>query len=380
MNLRTVALTLGTALWAVSAQGKLFDDIFVFGDSLSDGGNAYALTGGFPPYVDPSFTATKRATNGPTAAEAMATQLGTPVMPSQLGGTNYSVMGAATHAYVRTDLPDPPAGFPPPPLPAPTKPGSVLTNNYVPYGYWYLNDYHYGRLAGFEIDNLTPYGVDKQVEDFLDAPPAQDPSRSLFMIWTGVNDFLLGDATGFVGAAGNVASFVGQLYDDPNVAARYFLVPNIPDLAKTPDSLAALAMLPPDEAAIQAAQLRGLTESFNAALAGSLDAVEASRQGMTIVEFDTFSFVDAILADAGAHGFANTTEPCVDRNNPAIVCSDPDEYVFWDGFHPSAASHALIGAAFAGQVTQTIPEPGTYALMAAGLILLVMVRRRAAVH
>jgi phospholipase/lecithinase/hemolysin len=380
MNLRTVALTLGTALWALSAQARLFDDIFVFGDSLSDGGNSYALTGGFPPYVDPSFTATQRATNGPTAAEVMATRLGTPVTPSRSGGTNYSVMGAATRPYVRTDLADPPAGFPPPPLPAPIKPASLTTSNYVPFGYWYLNDYHYFGLAGFEIDNLEPYGVDKQVDDFLDGPPVQDPSRSLFMIWTGVNDFLLGDAGGFLGAAGNIAAFVGALYDDPNVAARYFLVPNIPDLAKTPDSLAEFAMLPPDEAAIQAAQLRGLTQLFNETLTGNLDAVEASRPGLTVVEFDTFSFVDAILADAGAYGFTNATQACVDRNNPAIVCANPDEYVFWDGFHPSAASHALIGEAFAGAITQAIPEPGTYALMAAGLILLVMVRRRASAH
>jgi phospholipase/lecithinase/hemolysin len=377
MNLRTVALALGTALWAVSAQARLFDDIFVFGDSLSDGGNSYALTGGFPPYVDASGTDTKRATNGPTAAEVMATRLGTPVTPSHSGGTNYSVMGAATHTYVRTDPPDVPPGFP---LPPPAKPASVTTNNYVPFGYWYLNDYHYFGLAGFAIDSLEPYGVDKQVEDFLDAPPGHDPSRSLFMIWTGANDFLLGDAGGFLGAAGNIAAFVGALYDDPNVAARYFLVPNIPDLAKTPDSLAEFAELPEDEAAVQAAQLRYLTQLFNGTLADSLDAVEASRPGLTIVEFDTFSFVDAILADAGAYGFTDTTQPCVDRNNPAIVCANPDEYVFWDGFHPSAASHALIGEAFAGAITQAIPEPGTYALMAAGVIVLVMVRRRVSAH
>ena len=55
--------------------------------------------------------------------------------------------------------------------------------------------------------------------------------------------------TGFLDAADNIASFVDQLYDDPGVAARNFLVPNIPDLAKTPDSIAAFALLPPDQAA-----------------------------------------------------------------------------------------------------------------------------------
>jgi phospholipase/lecithinase/hemolysin len=200
------------------------------------------------------------------------------------------------------------------------------------------------------------------------------------MIWAGANDLLLGDPDQFQMAAGNIASFVGDLYDAPGVEARNFLVPNMPDLAKTPDSLAAFALLPQDQAALQAAQLRGLTVLFNSLLANALAREAQSRPDMTIVEFDTFSFVDGILANPSAYGFTNTTQACVDRANPLAVCSDPDEYVFWDGFHPSAASHALIGAAFAGAVTQAIPEPQTYVLLAAGLVLLVMVRRRAAVR
>ena len=134
MNLRTMTLALTAMVWAGGAQAALFDDIFVFGDSLSDGGNSFAITGGFPPYVmyPGPTTPTQRATNGLTAAEVMAKQLGTPVTPSQHGGTNYSVMGAATKAYTRTDLPALRA------IPHPRTPGSVTTHNYVPYGYWYL--------------------------------------------------------------------------------------------------------------------------------------------------------------------------------------------------------------------------------------------------
>lgn len=373
MKLSILTVTLTGLVWAGGAQAALFDNIFVFGDSLSDGGNAYAITGGFPPYVTyPGPVPSQRATNGPTAAEVMAAQLGTAVTPSQHGGTNYAVMGAGTQAYTRTDLPDAPASFP-----ASPKPGSVTTRNYVPFGYWYLDSSFYGGAAGFGINALRAAGVDSQVQAFLSAPPSQDPSRSLFMIWSGANDFLLGGADGFLAAADNIASFVGTLYDDPAVAARNFFVPNIPDLAKAPDSLAAFATLPPAEAALQAALLRGLTMLFNADLAANLDALEASRPGLTVVQFDTFGFVDAILADAGAHGFTNTTDACVDRNNPFVVCSNPDQYAFWDGSHPSAASHALLGAAFAGAITQAIPEPRTYVLLTAGLVLLLIARRRA---
>jgi len=368
MKLRTIALGLLAMAWTGGTQAALFDDIFVFGDSLSDGGNAFAISAGFPPYVVyPGPVFTQRATNGLTAAEVMAQQLWTPVTASLQGGTNYSVMGAATLAYTRTDLPDPP-------LPVLTKPASITSHNYVPYGYWYLDSSH--GLTGYQIDDLKPYGVDKQVADFLAAPPSQDPSRSLFMIWAGANDYLLGGPSGFMSAADNIASYIGQLYDDSGVEARNFLVPNIPDLSKTPDAVAELAMLPPADAAVQAAQLRGLTTMFNARLVDKVGEQAATRPGMTVVEFDTFAFVDGILADPAAHGFTDVIHACVDRTNPLVVCSNPDEHAFWDGFHPSAASDLLIGAAFAGAITQAIPEPQTYLLLAAGL-LLVMVRRRA---
>lgn len=118
--------------------------------------------------------------------------------------------------------------------------------------------------------------------------------------------------------------------------------------------------------------------TFNALLAEKLADEAASRPGMTIVELDTFNFVDSVLADPVAYGFTNTTQACVDRANPVSVCSNPDGYAFWDGFHPSAASNRFLGAAFAGAVTQAVPEPQTYVLLAAG-VLLVMVRRRVAV-
>ena len=165
----------------------------------------------------------------------------------------------------------------------------------------------------------------------------------------------------------------------PQSRPAHLLVPNIPDLSKTPDSIAAFALLPPDQAALQARATARAHDDVQRAAAAKLEEEEASRPGMTLVEFDTFGFVDGILADPAAHGFTNTTQACVDRANPLVVCSNPDEYVFWDGFHPSAASYALIGGAFAGAVTQAIPEPQTFVLLAAGLVLLVMVRRRVTV-
>ncbi|MBP7484430.1 MAG: PEP-CTERM sorting domain-containing protein [Aquabacterium sp.] len=57
------------------------------------------------------------------------------------------------------------------------------------------------------------------------------------------------------------------------------------------------------------------------------------------------------------------------------ICANPDNYLFWDGVHPTAAAHQVLGNAFAAAV----PEPETYALMLAGLGIVVAARRKAKV-
>ncbi|MGB5596154.1 MAG: SGNH/GDSL hydrolase family protein, partial [Crocosphaera sp.] len=73
----TVALTtstfaLGVAVEPAQAETPNPDQIFIFGDSLSDGGNFFNISGGFPPepfYIDGRFS------NGPTWAEYLAEDL-----------------------------------------------------------------------------------------------------------------------------------------------------------------------------------------------------------------------------------------------------------------------------------------------------------------
>jgi len=69
--------------------------LYAFGDSLSDSGNAYAITAGvFPP--SPPYA--QRETNGPVAVEWLAAQLGIAFAPSVFGGTNYAVAGASSRS------------------------------------------------------------------------------------------------------------------------------------------------------------------------------------------------------------------------------------------------------------------------------------------
>ena len=87
----TIGLALLSGLSnAPTAVAVTISDIVTFDSSLSDTGNAFALSGGpGAPYVG------GRATNGPVWVEQLATLLGVPVpTASVLGGSNYAFSGA----------------------------------------------------------------------------------------------------------------------------------------------------------------------------------------------------------------------------------------------------------------------------------------------
>ena len=49
--------------------------------------------------------------------------------------------------------------------------------------------------------------------------------------------------------------------------------------------------------------------------------------------------------------------------------------MFWDGIHPTAKTHAILGGAMA---VVAVPEPETWALLCVGIIVVGFARRRAA--
>ncbi len=124
--------------------------VYVIGDSLSDPGNLYDLTGFFPP--SPPYD--KRFSNGPVWAEYFAEQL-------RVKLKNLAYGGAFTGVIV-----------------LPHKETGVETpfSNYDSYEYWQY---------------LPPDlpGVKKEVEDLLARNPAGLNPNALYVVWAGSNDF-----------------------------------------------------------------------------------------------------------------------------------------------------------------------------------------------
>jgi outer membrane lipase/esterase len=293
-----------------------FSALYVFGDSLSDTGNLAIAAGGHPlgPVYDPH-----RFTNrAPVGVEILATALGLSAVPFLGGGgTNFAFAGSLTGD----------GGL---------APGLA-------------------SQVGMFASTLGPSGADQ---------------NALYFVWSGGND-LLGTLTGPASALSvpnggpqNITTALELLY---GMGARNFYVPNLPNVGRTP-----MAIAGGPEAIAGGTVISGL---FNQELAARLTEFQLTRPDTTVLQFDTYAYLERLLNSAGALGFTNTTGQCV--TGPALAWGellpgcDPEGFVFWDGMHPTARTHELFGAALAQAAvppSQTpVPEPATLALMALGL-------------
>jgi phospholipase/lecithinase/hemolysin len=172
--------------------------------------------------------------------------------------------------------------------------------------------------------------------------------NSLFIVWGGANDFLTSGTP--LQAAEDIDFIVSSLQSD---GATHILVPGIPDLGLTPDYYG-------DAAAT------AYSEEFNLLLQASLPT------GATYV--DTFNLMHQIESNPAAYGLTDVTDPCL---NGASVCSNPNQYLFWDGFHPTTAADSILAEQFDEAAT---PEPSSILLLGTGIAGLagLLRRRRAA--
>jgi phospholipase/lecithinase/hemolysin len=308
-----------------SAQAGSFNAIYVFGDSLSDAGNAFIASGGAlpaPPYSAGRFT------NGPVWVQDLSSSLGlAPVTASLAGGTDYAVGGA-------------------------------------------------------ESGNANPGDLSSQLAAFKAANPVAN-SNGLYTIWIGANDLnaILGAnpsasvaAAEAAGVVGNIDAAINTLAGD---GAKNFLIVTVPDLGKTPEALAA--------GPLGVAAASGLSAFFDSALVNGLGSAGipslsgiAAADGLNLNVLDTYSLIDGITANPAQFGFTNVMQPCLTGEVDyagGTPCANPNQYLFWDQLHPTAAGQALVAEESLAILT---PEPGTITMMltAAGMVGLVMVRRR----
>lgn len=274
------------------------NEIVVFGDSLSDPGNAFVLLGqqSTAPYAlipsAPYARGGHHFTNGETWIEQLAKTLNNNTGPAwrvPQAFSNYAVGGSRARAK-----------------------GNI---------------------------HLTT-----QVGLFL-SQHSQIPEDALYVVFIGGNDLLdaanalLHDNTG---GTSRLIIYEALLAVRDNLTAlsatgaRHFLIVNGPDVSLTPavsrygDEVAAAAKF--------------FSTQFNLGLIDVVMDISAMFP-VEIKQLDVFALFNSVVAQSELYGFADVTGTCITFNvKDNAFCYQPDTYLFWDGIHPTRAGHELIAS------------------------------------
>lgn len=284
-----------------------YSGVVAFGDSFSDNGNEYHLSNETWP-ADPAYYG-GRFSNGPVWVERLAANLSVPL-----------------HDYAY---------------------GGATTSNALVQGYS-------GKGGTIPVPSL-----DQQLDSFLSNPPTPLNS-TLFAIFGGANDILFNPNVTAVQPAGVISGLITKLR---NQGAQNFLLLNYPDLSMIPyDSYIPL----PTQF-----QLRDFSSQLNTELTSLTSSLVDSGSSPTspttstpvsatyvnlIPLFETFGFYEGGWKAAGFDPFGLYGSCLVGAYVEVpqrTLCSNPDQHVFWDEFHPTGVGHELIASTILSALADT---------------------------
>lgn len=183
-----------------------------------------------------------------------------------------------------------------------------------------------GATTGGDRNNLVP-GLLLQVRSFAQSQQQANPN-ALYVLWAGANDYLQGVNRTEV-PVGNVTQAIAALQQ---VGAKKILVANLPDLGQ----------LPSTRSSTQASPLSGLTQAHNQNLRRSLKVLTQQQPDLKIATLDANTLYREAVSNPAKFGFTNVTGTCLSGSS---ICSNPNQYLFWDGIHPTTAAHRILGEA-----------------------------------
>jgi phospholipase/lecithinase/hemolysin len=204
------------------------------------------------------------------------------------------------------------------------------------------------NLADFGVDPQQLPGLQQQISKFatqVDQHGA-DPN-ALYFLWAGANDYFLGLREFLTGgqdfarlaevalqAVANVGKAIADLAE---LGAQKIVVANLPDLGDTPYN-ASIGAVP---------AARFFSEVFNTGLDLTLSFLEpylrwTENPRVDLARVDIYSSFKDILRQPSEYDLTNVTD--------AWLLSDksvnPNQYLFYDGNHPTNAGHRLVANAF----------------------------------
>jgi phospholipase/lecithinase/hemolysin len=279
-------------------------NIVIFGDSMSDNGNLYALMNHqlppSPPYYEGRFS------NGPIWIEKLV--------------------------------------------------ASYFPNNPKAH----LRDYAYGGAGVSEEDTEDDVllSLRREVNNYLSEHQDKANSDTLFIIWIGANNYLAmpSDTEKAVQEVNDgIAHSVQRLADK---GAKHILLVNLPDLGSTP---AAVELGFPE-------LMTNFSRMHNQLLDTTLVNLKQKYPSVEWLYFNMGEEFNAVLANPLKFGLTNTTQTCVDFMTDDLTKSSVlrmaaaakaqkgacEGYLFFDLVHPTAQAHGII----AQQVRKALDRAG----------------------
>ncbi len=267
---------------ASTANAQSYGRLVVFGDSLTDNGNLFAVTGGAAPaapFVNGRFS------TGPVFVELLGFNLGRQTAGSPVTGSiNYAYGGSRTDTVAT--------------------PGPGMRTQLAAY------TAAGGRFGSTDLVSILG-GANNIFQAIPTAGVSSNPTGAISPVSLAAAadiNFL----TNSVAAAG----------------AGTVLVTNLPKLSLTPQFRTSPAAPLADFA----------VTTFNGALLTGLQATAAANPNANIIYMDLFKIGDVIAGNPGQFGITNVTDQCA-LATPR--CADPG-YFYVDGVHPTALGHRLI--------------------------------------
>lgn len=322
--------------------------LYAFGDSLSDRGNTYTLllmdeSGSDEAVYDViEYTAAPmrydagRWSNGPLWVEHLVGQLG--LAPLERNDGMQPLTEGTDFAY-----------------------GGATTGTGNPFEYLGIHD------------------LPKQVDDYIARAGGLASSTALYTVWSGGNDVIYYIETGMPETieeraekmATNIKAALTDLY---NAGARHFLVPNLPPLGDKPSYVDT-----PNQTVAN-----NIVTTFNPKLEQAMMDLRTELPDLKLATWDVYSDFSAMLQDPMSFGFTNEKDAAFSAGTftdrlpyPGTVVANPNEHVFWDDTHPTAAGHALLGDyAYDALTVLLVPEPASLILLTVAAFAALAYRRR----
>ncbi|WP_081822156.1 autotransporter domain-containing protein [Acidocella facilis] len=298
------------ALSVMAAPAAKAGNLYVFGDSLSDDGNLYKLTGLPPaPYYQGRFS------NGPVWVEYLPGLTGLGFSAAN----DYAYGGAFTGAL------------------------TIGTTN-----------------AGTNLEAAALPGISTEIASFT-AAGGSFGANDVVTLWGGANNYFAYAAAVQANPAAatalvtqGVTTTITQLTQDTtaliNLGARMLIVPNLPDLGLTPNF---------NTTAQGVALGDAFSQAHDAALPTEMQLLHQGT-GANIIVLNTEALLNRVVAQPSLYGFSNVTNACL----YTVSCvtgsiATQNSYLFWDNVHPTTHAQQIIAeyaaASLQGFESLTVP-------------------------